>query len=535
MTVKNSINEILADIQRRVDDKILEPSNATLLTKLIQNADTLDEAIRIAELGTTYKRTGFHFNKCLEKQTNTVNYFKKNNKLSFETNKNAITHKLIIGDNYPALLNLLIEYRNKIDFIYIDPPYSKDSMGGFAQTNYYNAISRDNLLSMLYPRLVLAKQLLSETGAIFCSMDDRNLAYVKGLFDEVFSERNFCYCLSVVNNLNGNDNSSGMMETQEGCLIYAKNIDAFQMGVLPLDEEESNNWQKDELGYWKEGGSLKATGINSEREARPNLFFPIYINKRTLEWTLDNPNSSDYYELVPLTDGREMRWYWSKERFKKDRNEVIVKRVGDSFSLYKKQRPALGDLPSKRGKTTFYSPKYANANSNAELKKIFGKKVFDYPKAVALIKDLICIGTVNKSALILDFFAGSGTTGQAVLELNNGDEGNRKFILCTNNEVTDDAPNGIAYDVTSKRLKRIMTGECYDGTKDFKWLEDNKLFGDNLLVLDIENVSNRESVQGKTAFDVIDETLYGEKKKNTKDKIEWVCDNFETTQKKLEE
>jgi adenine-specific DNA-methyltransferase len=184
-------DDLITEIDKRIADKIIEKTNADLLKKLITNTDTINEAIMIAELGTTYKRTGFHFDKRLEKMTDTIKYFKKNNELSFVQDKNAQTHKLIIGDNYDALLNLLIEYRGKIDVIYIDPPYGKDSMGEFAQTNYNNAITRDNLLSMLYPRLVLARQLLSDNGVIFCSIDDKNQAYVKGLFDEVFEESNF--------------------------------------------------------------------------------------------------------------------------------------------------------------------------------------------------------------------------------------------------------------------------------------------------------------------------------------------------------
>ena len=189
--IKKSKQELIAEIDRRIDDKIIERTNADLLKKLIKNAESLTEAISIAELGTTYKRTGFHFDKRLEKMGDTIKYFRKNADLSFKTTENAQTHKLIIGDNYDALLNLLIEYRGKIDVIYIDPPYGKDSMGEFAETNYENAITRDNLLSMLYPRLVLAKQLLSVSGVIFCSIDDRNHAYVKCLFDEIFEEKNF--------------------------------------------------------------------------------------------------------------------------------------------------------------------------------------------------------------------------------------------------------------------------------------------------------------------------------------------------------
>ena len=183
--------ELCAELDRRVSDKILEPTNAELLKKLIEKADSDNEAMMIAELGTTYKRTGLHFDKRLEKMTSDIRYFRKNEELSFHTDDSKPTHKLIIGDNYEALQNLLIEYKGKVDVIYIDPPYGKDSMGEFANTNYQNAITRDNLLSMLYPRLLLAKQLLSESGVIFCSIDDKNQAYVKCLFDEVFGEGNF--------------------------------------------------------------------------------------------------------------------------------------------------------------------------------------------------------------------------------------------------------------------------------------------------------------------------------------------------------
>lgn len=165
--LEQSKQELLAEIDLRIEDKIIEQTNADLLKKLINNADTLTEAVAIAELGTTYRRTGLHFDKRLEKFTDAIKYLKKNEDLSFKTDEKGLTHKLIIGDNYDALLNLLIEYRGMIDVIYIDPPYGKDSMGEFAETNYNNAITRDNLLSMLYPRLELAKQLLSDKGAIW--------------------------------------------------------------------------------------------------------------------------------------------------------------------------------------------------------------------------------------------------------------------------------------------------------------------------------------------------------------------------------
>ena len=114
---------------------------------------------------------------------------------------------------------------------------------------------------------------------------------------------------------------------------------------------------------------------------------------------------------------------------------------------------------------------------------IFGDKIFDTPKPVSLIKHIIKIST-QPDNIVLDFFAGSGTTGHAVLELNREDGGNRKFILCQNNEKTYTTPNGIAYDVTAKRLKRVMTGECYDGTKPEAWLKKNNPYGGALDVYD---------------------------------------------------
>ena len=124
--------------------------------------------------------------------------------------------------------------------------------------------------------------------------------------------------------------------------------------------------------------------------------------------------------------------------------------------------------------------------AKTEIKKLFNAELFDTPKPLNLVKRILEIST-NNNDIVLDFYAGSGTTGHAVLELNKKDGGNRQFILCTNNETTEINPNGIAYDVTSKRLKRIMTGECYDGTKPTEWLKNNEPYGDNLEVLEIKN------------------------------------------------
>jgi adenine-specific DNA-methyltransferase len=508
--------EILSDLEKRVKDKILEQSNSDLLKKLVEKADTLDEAIKIAELGTTYKLTGFHFDKRLDKESNTISYFKKNNELSFKTDPKAKTHKLIVGDNYPALLNLLVEYKGKIDVIYIDPPYGKDNMGEFAETNYDNAITRDNLLSMLYPRLMVAKLLLSESGVIFCSIDDRNQAYVKCLFDEVFGEGNFVgNFIRKTKSMTG-DEGAGVNIQHEYMICFAKyKINLFLQG----DEKTFDSYKNpdnDPNGDWTSGDPSAKSGGDT-------TYFSI---KNPFTGKEDFPPKGRFWSFSKET--REKYIEKGKIKFKENYRD------NERGFIFKRYKNELGTSYNPVNSLDLTKNDYMNSIGTVELNNLIGYNVFDNPKPVSLVKK--CVSTIpNKSTIVLDFFAGSGTAGQAVLELNKEDNGSRQFILVTNNEKTDKTPNGIAVDVTSKRLKRVMTGKCYDGTNNFEWAKKNKPLGDNLEVLDIAEVSNFEAVPGKTAFDVIDETLYGNKKFATvKEKTQWVCDNFEITQKKSE-
>ena len=514
MTHITGKQEILSELEKRVNDNILERNNFDLLKKLVENADTLDEAIKIAELGTTYKRTGFHFDKRLERHSDTISYFKKNEKLSFVTDPKALTHKLIIGDNYPALLNLLIEYKGNVDVIYIDPPYGKDSMGTFAQTNYDNALARDNLLSMLYPRLWLAKQLLSETGVIFCSIDDKNQAYVKCLFDEVFGENNFVGSLIWRKKSGGGQTDKFFVTEHEYVLVYSK-TDAFEWLDDVIDNSANGVSGQDENGKYRLV-KLEKWGTAARRQDRPTMYYPI-----------KKPDGKNFFPVAP--DGNEGRWRIGKTRMDslvRD-NGIEWKEMKGKWVPYEKVYFTGNEVKVLKSRSVLFDVGETGDGSNL-LTHIFGKKdMFSNPKPVELIKELL---THCANAIVLDFFSGSGTTGQAVLELNKEDHGSRQFILVTNNE------NNIALDVTCKRLKRVVTGQCYDGTSDFDWVKKHQPLGDNLEVLDIAEVANFEAVEGKTPFDVIDETLYGQKKfKTVKQKVEWVCDNFEGTQKRLEE
>lgn len=504
---------LIDEINRRVEDKIIEQSNADLIIKLINQAENLTEAIAIAELGTTYKRTGFHFDKRLERHDgNTIKYFTKNEELSFSDGSGDVPNKLIIGDNYDALLNLLIEYKGKIDVIYIDPPYGKDDMGEFADTNYDNAITRDNLLSMLYPRLVLARELLADEGTIFCSVDDKNQAYVKCLFDEIFIEKNFEGNIHWRRRHNQpNDKTKLLGIVAEHILVYSKNRYVhriFGIGKVDVTGKFSNP-DNDPRGPWASKPWKVGSGQGGSR------------------YTIISPSGKKFDE----------EWMGDENTFNSllSDNRIIFPKNGAGSprkKYFKSERVEEGQCATNWWTSTEFG---CNQDATDELKNIFGVSPFDNPKPTSLIKAIIQLGSIKDDAIVLDFFAGSGTTGQAALELNQDDSGNRKFILCQLNEITLENPNGIAYDVTSKRLKRVMTGSCYDGSSDFKWIKEHSFLGGSLDVYEIGSVANFEKLPGKSPFDVIDETLYGKEKfKTLKEKIDWVCNNFEGTQQSVE-
>ncbi len=540
--------ELIKEIEKRLKDNIIEKTNADILIKLIENAEDLKEAIAIAELGTTYKRTGFHFDKRLEKKGNTIKYFKKNKELSFSDGRGGAVHKLIIGDNYDALLNLLIEYRRRIDVIYIDPPYGKDSMGQFAKTNYNNAITRDNLLSMLYPRLFLAKQILSDDGVIFISIDDRNQAYIKCLADEIFGENNFICNIVWTNSEGGGGSDSRFFKVkQEYVLCYAKNSDTFSTKNVEI--EDSDRYKlKDE--YYNIRGMYQLVKLSSASiQYSKSLDYEIIMPDNTTVIPKDNTNKD------------KACWRWSKDKlqwgiendfvvYKKDKNNI--------WQVYTKQYINCdkdGNIIPRTKKPLALINKFSSTQASNCIIEIFRKKVFSYSKPAELIQWLID-RIPNKNAIILDFFAGSGTTGQAVFELNRQDSGNRQFIGVQLPENLDDAlknnPNNQTIqnqinlcdensrphylsEITAERLRRIMTGSSYNGSKDFKWIQNNDPYGGTLDVYEMEQVSNIENQPGKSAFEVIEETLYGKEKfKTLKEKTDWVCNNFEGTQRYIE-
>lgn len=547
--------DMLAELDQRVADKVLERSNADLLRKLIIQADDDDEAIKIMSLGTTYKKTGLHYDKRLEKMDSTIRYFKKNERLSFRTDDTSPVHKLIIGDNYEALQNLLIQYKKGIDVIYIDPPYGKDNLGDFAKTNYENGITRDNLLSMLYPRLMLAKQLLSDDGVIFCSIDDKNYAYIKCLFDDVFSENAYVATLTIETSVIAGPRrvpamQGSIVKTAEYCLVYTKCKDKKIMKNLKYDfiygfDTHYNKWVNEEKGEVVALNDLiKNNPVISGVFRRFNLSANIQnlsivssANEYVRNWLYGESISKYLYRKGDKEKmSEEAEKQPNNKLFKMD-NKWYIKTDEGLFNVFRyiDRIGKCDDYFESYGERTVRGNLWKGFSSDGgNLEKEGGVSFKNGKKPLRLIKQLIDSVCPTSNSVILDFFAGSGTTGHAVLDLNRED-GNRTFILCQINEITNECPNGIPYDVTTKRLKRIMTGTCYDGTENNNWLTDNKPYGGNLDVYEIDRIQDHRPVDGKFPIEKIDETLYGKEKfKSLREKIDWVCNNFANAQKYVE-
>jgi len=427
-------------------------------------------------------------------QPYTVKQFTKNEALSFTTQGSTLTHKLIIGDNYDALQHLLGEYKNKVDVIYIDPPYGMDGTGDFAQTNYDNAITRADLLSMLRVRLVLAQQLLNEGGVIYCSIDDKNHAYVKCLFDEIFGERNFVENFIFIKN-SGGSLTHFTLTRHEYVLFYCKdktrclaqNPEIFKIQKQGFDDVYAQIAQYQHDGLTIDQAKTKLRRFYKSRDDLKGIKMYDHIDQHWQVYRLlpiTAPNNNYYEVLHPMTrkpvKTPARGWSWSQKTMERHIQSGKVVFGADEKTV-PSQKLYLHDSQYEQKRSTFQADQ---AEGNKTLQSILGKvNAFHNPKPLSLMHYLLT-GS-KQSAIILDFFAGSGTTGQAVLALNQTDGGHRQFILATSNEKTKTTPNGIAYDVTAKRLKRVMTGTCYDDIDHFKWLEKNTPFGGNMDVYEI--------------------------------------------------
>lgn len=373
-----------------------------------------------------------------------------------KTDASKPTNILIEGDNYHALSVLNYTHQGKIDVIYIDPPYNTGNKSWKYNNQYVekeDAYKHSKWLSFMSKRLQLAKNLLKDDGIIVCTIDDYEIGNLNLLMNEVFGEDNKLGVITIMHNPRGRSDDEYFATSHEYALFYGLNTQFTKTNKLKLTEEQIEGFPlEDDISFYRLL-PLKRTGSNSTPDKRPNLFYPIFYNKKTKEVSVEEESSKEWAKILPMdSNGGKRVWRWGKISFvEKAETEIVVKENDNKFTVFAKDRIKGGRKP----KTVWADPKYdASSHGTILLQKILGKsRSFDYPKSIHAVFDTlqICVDD-NKNAIVLDFFAGSGTTGHAVLALNQKDKGNRKFILCTNNE------NGIAEEVCYPRIKKCIKG-----------------------------------------------------------------------------
>ena len=387
---------------------------------------------------------------------------------------------LIEGDNLASLQLLEKTHRGKVDLIYIDPPYNtlKD---GFTYSDTLidgtDTFRHSKWLSFMRGRLTSARKLMSDKGIIFISVDENEFSQIKLLCDEIFNESNFIEC--IVWNKRVPKNDKGIGNIHEYILTYAKSSN-FKYKFMVLKDGLKDI--EDLLADCKKNGvSIEETEARLKKLYKKNnydraitLYNAVDENYRVwgkinMSWPNGNTFGPRYDVIHPITKKPvrvpDRGWRWSEASFFEAVDyEHIVERFDGSymcggiwFSKDENMQPSSIKYLDEVNRMLLRSIISLKSDGGIELEKYFDKKsVFAYPKSVELLRLLIdSITYNNKDCIVLDFFAGSGTTGHAVMKLNDEDGGNRRFILCTNNE------NGICRDVTYERIRRVIDKEDY--------------------------------------------------------------------------
>ena len=353
----------------------------------------------------------------------------------------APNHLLIEGDNLEALVALSYTHEGKVDIIYIDPPYNTGNKDFTYNDRYVakeDSYCHSLWISFMSRRLRIAKHLMSYDGVIFISIDDNEIANLTLLCNEIFGENNRI-CTICRQAIKGGSRASNIKTVHDYVLVYAKNFEAIKE-FTGIEKAELKLDCEDEKGPYVRGRELNKWGAGSRREDSPTMWFPI-----------PGPNGEDVYPI--RNDGSDGRWRWGKKKLLDAvaANDVIFeKRDNGSYIVYEKVR---GLKSSTIQYTSWFADNYINAKGSEAIKRIFNTlmSVFDYAKPVELIHDLIFM-VGKKDATVLDFFAGSGTTLHATMQLNSEDEGCRRCIIVTNNE------NNICEEITYIRNKKVIEG-----------------------------------------------------------------------------
>ena len=417
-----------------------------------------------------------------EKAENAVPILEEVKEKAITSEDGKPTHILIEGDNYHALTCLNYTHKGAIDVIYIDPPYNTGSDGFIYKDKRVldkfpdgtivptdHPLRHSYWLSFMHKRLQLAKNLLSKRGVIFISIDENEQANLKLLCDQVFGEKNLVTQFIWHNNKKGRQMDRHIKTTNEFVLMYANNINAMISIEKIIDVDTKAYPYKDDVSSYKKGYPLHNGTAGFHIDNRPNLCYTIYYNELTHDIvTIDEKNGSKGDWSIPISEkGTELMnrgytrilpkrntkyntqrvWRWGQDKVNRESSELFF--INEDGGLYPYQKERVEEDGTKSVKHTNYIDIDTSRGRNVMNELFCNQVVFDFPKPVELISSLL---KTIESSTILDFFAGSGTTMHATMQLNEEDGGHRQCILVTNNE------NQICEKVTYERNRRVMQG-----------------------------------------------------------------------------
>jgi adenine-specific DNA-methyltransferase len=377
---------------------------------------------------------------------------------------------IIEGDNLLALKALLPQYGGKVKCIYIDPPYNTGNEGWIYNDNVNSPLLKewlgkevgkddltrhDKWFCMMVPRLKILRELLADDGAIFISLDDNEMSSSRLLLNEIFGEENFVGQISVLCNPKGRSQDKYFATNHEYILVYSRNVLPKGYFSIEKDEEQIDieYTEEDELGKYRLL-ELRNTHREFGKHNRKNLYYPFYVNTEDGSLSLIKDNGTK--EVYPIwDDGYEGCWTWDTKKADSDIDLLVAQNIKGKWKIYRK---SYANGAEKMLKTIFIDKSFHTEKGQKVFNSLFNVKgkLFNAPKSVELIRTIIGISTKEKD-IILDSFAGSGTTMQAVMEMNKVDGGNRKCILVQMTEATEiDPKKNICKDITRERVKRAI-------------------------------------------------------------------------------
>lgn len=453
----------------------------------------------------------------------------------------------IEGDNLEVLKLLQRGYHGKVKMIYIDPPYNtghdfvykdsfQDSIHNYVkQTGLTGQSNSDtsgrfhsNWLSMMYPRLRLARELLTDDGVIFISIDDNEESNLQNICNEVFGENNFIAKVLVKINPRGRNLDQFIARTCEPVLIYAKdylnpnNIKPIEKGSEMLAEYS----REDVVGKYRPIG-LRNRNQSFNPITRPTMYYPLYINPENGKISLE-PSESYSVEVLPdAPDGTKTCWTWSKSKIIEENDLLFAENTSTGWRVFRKDYASKdGESPKTLAKSLWDEGEFNNDQGKASIKSLFGSNVMDFPKSPFLMQRIIEMGT-DKDSLILDFFSGSATLAHSCFVANVKDNGKRRFIMVQMPESTCETSTAhqiglrTICEIGEERIRRAgkkIKEEIEEENKQLKLDEEPKTVPDigfRVLKLDSSNFDQVEDgalvdnliKPGRTNDDIIFEMM----------------------------